>query len=150
MSHSQTQRNIRRGRRPAPRFNAKNPEGLALCDGCSFLVNHVDLKKQMEYRGGAAPVWTGTMVCDRCLNVPQPYFQRQVLRPDPIPLVNPRPDIQAGAITDTYASYASGSLPSARTYYPGSQITVTGGSLPGRAYADNNNWRNVETGEVVT
>lgn len=104
----------------------------------------------MEYRGGAAPVWTGWLVCGVCLDKPNPYFARQVLLPDPIPVLNPRPDQSTGSTSNTYTSYASGSLPRAFTFPAGYQITVTGGSLPGRAYADGQTWRNVETGEVTT
>jgi hypothetical protein len=46
----------------------------------------------MDYRGGAVPVPDGFMVCGVCDDVSQPYFQRQVLAPDPVPVKNPRPD----------------------------------------------------------
>jgi hypothetical protein len=45
-----------------------------------------------EYRGGSVPVPTGLMVCASCDDVPQPYFRRLLLRPDPVPVRNPRPD----------------------------------------------------------
>lgn len=149
----QTQKHIRRGVRRPYRINMtdmRDPQAAGQCDGCGFIVRYRDLQRQMEYRGGAAPVWTGTLVCGRCLNVPQPYFSRQLLLPDPRPIMNPRPETATGDTSDIYPTYASGSLPDASTYYPGSQIDVTGGSDPGRAYADGTNWRNVESGEVVT
>ena len=31
-------------------------------------------------------------VCASCDDVPQPYYRRQLLRPDPVPVRNPRPD----------------------------------------------------------
>lgn len=46
----------------------------------------------MEFRGGSAPVGTGLMVCGTCDDVPNPYFSKQVLAPDPVPVRRPRPD----------------------------------------------------------
>lgn len=92
MGYSQTQRNIQRKNRRAPRFDPRNPEAIAICDGCGFLVQHKELRHHMDYRGGAVPVWDGYMVCPNCDDQPQPYFQKQVLAPDPIPVQNPRPD----------------------------------------------------------
>lgn len=86
-----------RKRRTEPRFNARDPRGIAICDGCGFLVQHSHLREKKEYRGGSVPVGTGLMVCASCDDVPQPYFRRQLLRPDPVPLRNPRPDS-----TDSY------------------------------------------------
>lgn len=153
MTHSQTQKNIRKGRFTPYRINQTNPRdprAAGQCDGCGRITYWHMLSKNMEYRGGAAPVWDGTLRCDACIDVPQPYYQRQLLRPDPVPVTNPRPESATGDTSDTYPTYASGSLPDPATYYPGSQIDVTGGSLPGRAYSDTINWRNVESGEVVT
>lgn len=90
---SQVQRNIVRRTRPAPRFDARDPRAIAICDGCGFLVQHNTLREKMEYRGGASPVGTGFLVCPRCDDVPNPYGRIQVLPPDPVPVRNPRPDI---------------------------------------------------------
>lgn len=153
VTRSQTQKNIRRGKFTPYRINqtdTRDPRAAGQCDGCGRITYWHMLSKNMEYRGGAAPVWDGTLRCDQCIDVPQPYFQRQVLRSDPVPVVNPRPESATGDTSDTYPTYASGSLPDPATYYAGSQIDVTGGSLPGRAYSDTINWRNVESGEVVT
>lgn len=83
-----------RKRRQPPKFDARDPRGLAICDGCGFLVQHSHLREKMDYRGGAVPVGLGLRVCASCDDVPQPYYRRQLLRPDPVPLHNPRPDSQ--------------------------------------------------------
>ena len=70
----------------------KSPEGVAMCQGCGFWVNAPELRQQYEYRGGWSPVPTGLWVCATCDDVPQPYFQKQVLPPDPIPLPHAFPD----------------------------------------------------------
>lgn len=83
-----------RGRkhRTKPKFDAKDPRGIAICDGCGFLVQHSHLREKKDYRGGSVPVGLGIYVCASCDDVPQPYYRRLLLRPDPVPLKNPRPD----------------------------------------------------------
>ncbi len=81
-----------RKHRTRPRFSASDPQALAICDGCGFLVQHNHLREQKDYRGGSTPVGLGTWVCASCQDMPQPYFSRQLLRPDPVPVRNPRPD----------------------------------------------------------
>lgn len=83
--------------RRGPRVQARegwtdNPTGWAICDGCGLRTPYPELRERMEYRGGMTPVGTGLMVCANCDDVPNPYFQLQILRPDPVPLANPRPD----------------------------------------------------------
>ena len=77
-----------------PTFDAKSPHGLAICDGCGFMVQHTELREKKDYRGGSTPVGLSLRVCASCDDVPQPYFGRLLLRADPIPLQNPRPDSQ--------------------------------------------------------
>lgn len=81
-----------RKRRNQPKFEARNPQGIAICDGCGFQVQHSHLREKKDYRGGSVPVGLGIYVCASCDDVPQPYYRRQLLRPDPVPLKNPRPD----------------------------------------------------------
>lgn len=151
-----------------------NPKGFAICDGCGLPCMHDDLRPNMDFRGGMTPVPTGTMVCGRCADEPQAYFQKQVLRPDPAPLPNPRPD-DNGEVCGTielesgegsieledgsgllalecwdYPRYPTGSLPSPALFPAGYQIDVTGlVDSPVRAYADTINWRRVGTNAVI-
>ena len=85
-----------RGRkhRTQPKFDAKSPQGIAICDGCGFLVQHAHLREKKDYRGGTVPVGLSLYVCASCDDVPQPYYKRLLLKPDPVPLRNPRPDSQ--------------------------------------------------------
>lgn len=80
-----------------PRFEKKSPHGLAICDGCGFMVQHTELREKKDYRGGATPVGLSLRVCASCDDAPQPYYRRLLLRPDPVPLKNPRPDTQDAA-----------------------------------------------------
>jgi hypothetical protein len=87
---------LHRKRRVKATPNPNDPQGFAICDGCGFQVPHNHLRERMDFRGGNAPVGLGLWVCGVCDDVPQPYYQKQVLPPDPIPLVNPRPPSAAG------------------------------------------------------
>ncbi len=53
----------------------------------------------MAYRGGTSPVWDGLLVCATCDDVPNPapQFSRLALQPDPVPLLNPRPEVQTNS-----------------------------------------------------
>lgn len=92
--------------RTQPDFDAKSPRGLAICDGCGFMVQHTELRQKHDYRGGSVPVGLSLRVCASCDDVPQPYFSRLLLRADPIPLKNPRPDSQ-DAQTDAQEAAAN-------------------------------------------
>lgn len=81
-----------RKKRGKPVFEANNPRAIAICDGCGFLIQHTELREKRDYRGGSAPVGLGIYVCASCDDVPQPYYRRLLLKPDPIPVQNPRPD----------------------------------------------------------
>jgi hypothetical protein len=137
---------------------------------------HSDLRPDMQFRGGMTPVKTGLMVCGKCEDRPNAYFQKQILRPDPPPLPHPRPDdngegpaflelesgdgdlteLESGdgvveLETSDYPQYTTGTLPDPAQFPAGYQIDILGlvGS-PVRAYADTLNWRRVDTDAVVT
>ena len=81
----------RRTRRyPTTRWD--DPKAFALCDGCKFITYHDDLQEQMEYRGGTSPVGTGWLVCPTCYDTPNAQLAPPILKPDPVPVRNPRPD----------------------------------------------------------
>lgn len=78
-----------------------DPKGFAICDGCGLPCMHNDLRPHTDYRGGMTPEPDGLMVCGACDDQPQPYFQFQLLGPDPVPLQNPRPDDDTVGILTT-------------------------------------------------
>ena len=72
------------------RVDPHRPEAFAHCDKCYDLLNHVDLQWQFAYAGPVL-VNTGLLVCDTCLDIPNPQNKLLVLPPDPVPIRNPRP-----------------------------------------------------------
>lgn len=69
-----------------------NPRARAMCERCSQIVFHDQLLKQMEFRGNKL-MWTGIFVCSRCIDQPQPQDRTVLLRPDPEPVRDPRPEM---------------------------------------------------------
>lgn len=67
------------------------PQGFGVCDRCGEWYNLRELKKQEQWTGPKLS-WIGILVCGRCLDVPQPQLRPITLPPDPVPLVNPRPE----------------------------------------------------------
>jgi len=141
----------RRGRRQRIKPGwTENPQAFAICDRCGLPCMHDDLRPDRQFRGGMTPVRTGLMVCGKCEDVPNAYFQKQVLRPDPPPLKNPRPDDRGDGF-GAYPEYATGALPDPGQFPAGYQINVTGlPDSPVRAYADTIDWRRVDTNATVT
>jgi hypothetical protein len=70
------------------------------------MVQHTQLREKKDYRGGSVPVGLSLQVCASCDDVPQPYYRRLLLKPDPVPLKNPRPDSQ-DAQTDAQEAAAN-------------------------------------------
>ena len=70
-------------------LDPQRPSAFAICDQCGFLVNHRDLRWEMQYRGNKIEK-TGFLVCPTCWDEPNPTLQPKVLPPDPVPVLNPR------------------------------------------------------------
>ncbi len=87
-----TARNVKWNARTPLVIDPNDPKAVGVCDGCGWWIQHSQLKKQLEYRGGSTPVWNGFLVCSKCYDVPNeaPQFKRLVLPPDPVPVLNPR------------------------------------------------------------
>lgn len=83
-------RNVRWRARGGRSVDPYNTRGMGSCDGCGFVVHYDELREQVDYRGGSVPVPIGYKYCRTCYSRPQPYYQLQVLRPDPVPLRQPR------------------------------------------------------------
>jgi hypothetical protein len=86
------------------KVSSKNPQAFAICDGCGFLYNHVDLVWQMEWAGNRI-INQHQLVCRRCNDVPNQQLRAIVLPADPQPIMNPR--VQDYATAESNFRYTS-------------------------------------------
>lgn len=73
------------------RVSASNPAAFAVCDRCGVWYNHNQLNWQFQFAGLRLQNLK-LLVCDRCLDVPQPQLKARILPPDPVPIMNARPE----------------------------------------------------------
>jgi hypothetical protein len=73
------------------KVSPSSPSAFGVCDRCGIWHSLRDLTWQFE--------WAGTrlqnlrlLVCDRCLDVPQPQLKARIIPPDPVPVFNARPE----------------------------------------------------------
>ncbi len=81
------------------RVSARSPQAAAICDRCGFVYNHCDLRYQYDW-AGAMLQNLRLLVCDRCYDTPQDQNRAIVIPADPVPIVNPRPQLYSPAETD--------------------------------------------------
>jgi len=72
-----------------------NPQALAICDRCGFRYLRIDLSWQHQWRGTKLQN-IRMLVCEGCLDKPQENIRTIILPPDPIPIVNARPENNVG------------------------------------------------------
>jgi hypothetical protein len=65
--------------RTQPTFDAKSPRGLAICDGCGFMVQHTELRQKKDYRGGSVPVSLSALLATTFLShISVAYFYEPI------------------------------------------------------------------------
>jgi hypothetical protein len=73
------------------KMSKRYPRGIARCDYSGLMVRQASMKRQYEYRGTGL-VWTGFMVNPKFSDVPNPQNLTPLIKADPVPIVNTRPD----------------------------------------------------------
>lgn len=74
-----------------------DPRAFAVCDRCGIWYNHYKLTWQYDWAGQSL-VNKRILVCPTCLDRPQQQLRAIVLPADPVPIIQPRPELsQAGA-----------------------------------------------------
>lgn len=69
-----------------------NPSAWGVCDRCGFLFQHKSLSFQYQWRGTKLQN-IHQLVCDNgCLDKPQEQLRVIIIPPDPIPIMNARPE----------------------------------------------------------
>ena len=81
-------------------IDRQNPEASARCDQGGEIRKRSELMREMEWRGGRL-VWNGFWVCRHHMDKPNPQIGGPfVLHQDPVPVKEPRPDIDdPGGVT---------------------------------------------------
>jgi hypothetical protein len=105
----------------------ENPRAFGVCDRCGQWVNHVDLQWQWDWRGnGLANL--RLLVCEICLDVPQPQLKPRVIGPDPLPIINARPETFFIDETDERTTQGNTIDPDTGIPIPGGDTRVTSGT----------------------
>jgi hypothetical protein len=108
------------------RVSTTKPEAFATCGRCGLLYNLVDLRWQFAWRGNELKN-TQLLVCTvTCLDVPQEQLRVNyvVLQPDPVPVLNARPEPYLIDEQPSNRVTTSGGLRVA-TNYPRNSIRIT-------------------------
>lgn len=72
-------------------LNDRHPRAISICDYCGRAWHRDELILQREY-AGMGLISLGFLVGRCCLDKPQAQLKSLVLPPDPVPVVNPRPE----------------------------------------------------------
>lgn len=73
------------------RVNARFPEAAGICDRCGACYSFVDLRWQFDYAGERL-FNKRILVCRRCEDEYQEQLRARILTPDPLPVLNARPE----------------------------------------------------------
>jgi len=71
------------------RTDVNNPTHFKVCDRCGLWYNGPDLQWQYDYRGRTLANLR-ILVCETCLDDPQPQLKPRIIPPDPLPIANAR------------------------------------------------------------
>jgi hypothetical protein len=106
------------------RLNPRKPSAFGVCDRCGtwYLLN--DLGRQFQWTGPALQD-LGILVCARCNDVPQEQFRTVILPPDPVPRINPRPEVYV------LGAPAIGRIPSTKSDALAAIAAASGVATPG-------------------
>jgi hypothetical protein len=74
------------------RVNARSPSAQGVCDRCGFWYNLRDLRWQWDWSGPELRNKRILVCTNTCLDVPQEQLRVLLLPPDPLPVLNARPE----------------------------------------------------------
>lgn len=120
--------------RPHPRraeTDPSSPRAWATCDRCGFITNHYKLSWQFDW-AGTQLINKRILVCESCLDDPQRQLGTILLPPDPMPIMNARPEryaIDEEPVSTRYTMDGRVRVVSYRPY-PVERIVTVQGLLP--------------------
>jgi hypothetical protein len=100
------------------RVSMRSPRAAGICDSCGFQFQLADLRPQPFYAGPRIQL-KSFLKCKTCLDIPNPAVKSITIPPDPLPVLNPRPEQYAV----TVPSFVATEDPN----FAGSDITTEGG-----------------------
>lgn len=89
--------------------NALNPEAWGQCDRCDQTWLHRQLRWDRQWQGTTLQS-RGFLVCPRCWDVPQRQLKTLILPPDPVPIMNARPEHYATEVPSFMSTIAGNNL----------------------------------------
>jgi hypothetical protein len=102
-----------------------SPQAHAVCDRCGFRYLHRDLAWQYDW-AGVQLLNKRILVCDTCLDIPQPNGQKTIIiPPDPLPIMDPRPEAYGVEVPSFMGLVGSDEspAPNALTEVDGTELT---------------------------
>lgn len=82
------------------KIDVRSPRAAAVCDRCARVFNHGSLHWQYDFRGRSLANLR-ILVCDTCEDTPQPQLKPRIIPPDPMPIMNARPERYSEYETNT-------------------------------------------------
>ena len=109
--------------------NSGSPRALGTCDRCGCVYNYHNLQWQFDWRGPKMQNLQ-ILVCPTCYDRPQEQLRTILIPPDPVPIMNPRPDPHMWmGQSSSPPGYASGS-PNTIATQSSNPIVTQDSSLP--------------------
>lgn len=73
------------------RVNSRSPRAAGICDRCGFPYQHNTLRWQWDFAGLRLQNLK-ILVCSRCYDTPNRQIGAKPVSPDPLPILNARPE----------------------------------------------------------
>lgn len=88
------------------RVSMRSPKAFGICDSCGFTFQLAELAPQPFYAGPRIQL-KNFLKCKTCLDIPNPAVKSITIPPDPLPVLNPRPE-QYAVTVPNFISTESG------------------------------------------
>lgn len=98
------------------RVRASRPDAFGICDICGFQYQLKDLRWVFQWSGFNLKN-LGQLACPECWDKPQPQLRAIVIPPDPVPVLNPRPEFYSSEVP-SYRTTESGAIRSTEAGEP--------------------------------
>lgn len=86
------------------RVSARSPEAHGICDRCGFRYLLKDLQWQYQWAGVKLQNLRLLVCTTNCLDNPQPAIKSLIIPPDPLPVLNPRPEAYSETVPNFVAT----------------------------------------------